>query len=318
VDVIVDMPAQRDAPDYRGYLVPTKVANGAPLSVYTKPDLFSRIEASPAIDKGIVVLFLDEIGQADSLTQKVLTDLILNGRIGEYTLPENVWIIGASNYQEDGAGVSRALTILTNRMTILDVYLPFEDWAKHAARLGIPPVVIDFADFRKDLVFTDAIPSRDGPFPTPRSLTDASRHIMQRKTDQGLDDPMAVPQDSFTKALVSGCVGSSTAIELFAYAENAAVLPKIHEIVADPANAKLPPFDMMSAQYAASQLLIRGATQQNVNAIWKYAERLLKEQQARIANELLKNKFGGTLFNAPDFTRWLAENRSLVTATFER
>lgn len=311
VDVITDMPAQRDAPDYRGYLVPTKVQGGNPLSVYTKPDLISRVEASPAIHDGIVILFLDELAQADHLTQKVLTDLILNGRLGEFSLPENVWILAASNYQEDGAGVNRVLSILTNRLTVLDVHLPFDAWKSYAAKQGLPDLVLDFAEFRKDLVFVDAIPSKDGPFPTPRSLTDAARYI-QTRMQSGPD----FPTDSFTKAVVAGFVGEPCMIELFAYAADAAELPKLSEIVADPHQAKCPSWDKMSAQYAASQLLIRGADQSNINQLWLYAERLLKDMQVKIANDLLKNNFGGVLFNAPSFTKWMSENRSLIASSF--
>lgn len=310
VDVVTDMPAQRDAPDYRGYLVPTKVSGGNPISVYTKPDLMTRVENSPAVDGGIVILFLDEIMQADHLTQKVLTDLILNGRLGEFQLPPNVWIIAASNYQEDGAGVNRALTILTNRMTVLDVYLPFEAWKKYAEKQGLPNMVIDFAEFRKDLAFADAVPRKDGPFPTPRSVTDAARFIHTRTNGGGF------PTDEFTKAVVAGFIGEPAMVELFAYAADAAELPKIQDIIKDPLATKLPPLEKMSAQYAASQLLIRGADATNINQLWTYAERLMKDMQVKIANELLNNSFGGVLFSAPRFTKWLAENKSLVSASF--
>lgn len=311
VDVITDMPAQRDAPDYRGYLVPTKMASGNPISVYTKPDLLTRVENSPAFEGGIVVLFLDEIMQADHLTQKVLTDLILNGRLGEFQLPTNVWIICASNYQEDGAGVNRALTILTNRMTSLDVHLPFASWKKYATKQGLPTSVVDFAEFRQDLAFANAVPSKEGPFPTPRSLTDAARYLKQRTGSDG-----TIPTDEFTKSLVAGQIGEAAMVEMFAYVADAAELPKLSEIIKDPEQAKCPDYSKMSAQYAASQLLLRCADATNINQLWVYAERLLKDMQVKIANDLLNNNFGGVLFNAPRFTKWLAENRSLVSSSF--
>lgn len=310
VDVITDMPAQRDAPDYRGFLIPHKTADGTPESRYTKPDLLSRIEKSPAYEGGIVILFLDELLQADQLTQKVLTDLILNGRLGEYQLPNNVWILCASNYQEDGAGVNRALTILTNRMVTLDVYLPLPTWTGYAKNLKLHPVCIDFVQFRPELVFTDEVPRRDGPFPTPRSFTDACRYLSQQAKKD------VIPTDGFARAIVAGLVGEACMLEFFAYVDDAQHLPKLKDILAKPSTCKVPSETKLSAQYAAAQLLVRSANSENVNELWTYAERLIKDMQAKIANDLLANKFGGVLFNAPAFTKWVAENKSLLANTF--
>jgi len=282
------------------------------LSVYTKPDLFSRIEASPAYHDGIVVLFLDELLQADHLTQKVLTDLILNGRIGEFVLPNNVWIIAASNFQEDGAGVNRALTILTNRLIVIDVHLPLSAWKKYAARTGLPEIGIEFACFREDIIFSQAIPARSGPFPTPRSFTDALRFVRSRQASMNISDPMDVPADEMTRAGVAGSIGEAAMIEFYAYAAEYKELPKFEEIILDPLAAKLPDQTKPASQYAACQLLVRNATADCIEQVWKYAERLVLDLQARLANELLEKSYGGVLFNSPNFARWMAQHKTLL------
>jgi hypothetical protein len=106
-------------------------------------------------------------------------------------------------------------------------------------------------------------------------------------------------------------------VELWAYAADAAHLPKLPDIIADPEGAIVPDADKLSAQYAAAQLIKQAANADNINALWTYAERLIRDMQVKIANDLINNEFGGVLFNAPTFTKWLAENKALVTSTFD-
>jgi len=316
VDVIVDMPAQRDSVDYRGIVIPFKGPNGTPESAYTKPDLVARIEKSPAYKDGIVVLFMDEMLLSDHLTQKALTDPVLNSRLGEWQLPDNVWIVAASNYQQDGAGVNKAITILTNRIAVFDVVLPMENWQMYAMKRGVPPLGLAFADFRKDL-FMQATP-RDGlPFITYRSFTDAMEFIRVKKARMGDTDPMKIPSDHFTRARVAGSIGEAAMVELYAFADTYAELPRLSDIIADPMSAKVPPIHRMDCQYACAHMLMASVTASNINSLWKYAERLVRELQATIIERLTSSDSGGVLLNSPDVAAWIArpENRALLVAT---
>lgn len=319
VSVLIDVPSQRDPMDYRGFMVPTKVQGGTPESIFTKPDLVSRIEKLDGYNDGIVILFMDELLQADHLTQKVLTDLFLNYRLGEWVLPPNVWVISATNTQQDGAGVNRALTILTNRLAKFRVFLPIEAWLKWAREKALPAMGPAFAEFRKDM-FQQPTPRDGEPFLTYRSFTDALRFIKARKARLGDNDPMSVPDDHFTRARVAGAIGEAAMVEFYAFAATFAELPKISEIVADPTTAKIPPLRRMDAQYAAAHLVMSSVTAGNINQLWTYSERLVRELQATIIKQLTDSTAGGILLNSPAIAHWIADpaNKALLANTFAR
>jgi hypothetical protein len=241
---------------------------------------------------------------------------VLNSRLGEWQLPDNVWIVAASNYQQDGAGVNKAISILTNRIAVFDVILPMETWQMYAMKRGVPPLGLAFADFRKDL-FMQATP-RDGlPFITYRSFTDAMEFLRVKKQRIGDTDPMKIPTDHFTRARVAGSIGEAAMVELYAFADTYTELPKLSEIVADPMSAKVPPIHRMDCQYACAHMLMASVTASNINSLWKYAERLVRELQATIIERLTSSDSGGVLLNSPDEAAWIArpENRALLVAT---
>lgn len=315
VDVITDMPANRDPMDYKGFALPTKREGRAPASVYTEPDLIERISRSPASEEGIVVLFLDEFGQADHLTQKVLADLLLNYRLGEYQLPTNVWIVAATNLQSDGAGVNRILTHLNNRISWYHAYLPMHEWATWArTQGGIPSAGIAFAEFNQRY-FSDPTPDKDGPFLTYRSFTKAMLAVQAYKTHHSIDDPRVVPDETFLRRTVEGRIGVAHALSFFEYARVMEDLPRGRDIYEDAANARMP--DDMGALYAVSNMVSElanrsDATPDHVNAYVEYATRLPTDLAASSLVSMCVGPNKGLAQNAPSIGGWLSEHSVLL------
>ena len=71
------------------------------------------------------ILFLDEINSAPPTVQAAAYQLILDRKIGEYTLPVNYAIVAAGNYESDRGVTYRMPTPLANRFVHLDFELPF-------------------------------------------------------------------------------------------------------------------------------------------------------------------------------------------------
>ena len=57
--------------------------------------------AAQAAEYDIVILFLDELNSAPMATQAAAYQLVLNGRIGTYQLPDNCVIVAAGNRETD-------------------------------------------------------------------------------------------------------------------------------------------------------------------------------------------------------------------------
>lgn len=318
VAVITEILSTVESTDIRGFAMPVKDKDtGKYETAWIMPALVRAEEWAYSVGAKIVVFFFDELPQCDGSTQKGVVDIMLNGRIGEYGLRKTTWCVAAGNRTKDMAGANRLLSILRNRVVNYDVDLPLTTWLKWANKNGLSPTIADFLGFRPDLL-VDVQPTKDGAFLTHRSMTQASNLINASKRVQGITDVLALPTDEFTIETVVGTIGAAAQAELYAYAATAASLPKIEDIVKDPIGCMVPGTDQMSAQYAAAQLLKRSATQQNVVQLWTYATRLLVDMQAKIANDLLENQFGGVLFNTKAFSDWMAENRTLINATFTR
>ena len=92
-------------------------------AVWAKPEFLPDTDC---LDYGI--LFLDEINSAPPTIQAAAYQLILDRKIGEYTLPQNYSIIAAGNYETDRGVTYRMPTPLANRFVHLNFDLDFESW----------------------------------------------------------------------------------------------------------------------------------------------------------------------------------------------
>jgi hypothetical protein len=300
-----------DAPDFRGFLIPTKDEQGKPTSFFTRSAAMpsrSYLEKHP---RGI--MFMDERNQADALTQKALAPVVLEKRFGEETLPDGWWVVSASNRVADGSGVNKALKHLINRERIVQVEPAILPWALWAEERGIHPMLIAFAKHRPGIVFSDTVPKEDAPFCTPRSYVSAAKLLsLVAGVDKDGQPNMKIPNDQMVIQLVSGDIGENAAAELFAFLKVVDELPTIEEIQADPKGCKCP--KELSAAYAGAQMLIHYAEPSNIDKLWIFAERLAKELQVSTAKSLIE-KGGGKLLNSKALNTWIMANKTLIVAS---
>ena len=114
------------------------------------------------------VLFLDEINGCSLDVQKAFYSLILDHRIGEYTMPEGSIVIAAGNRAQDGAITKTLPTPLINRMFHVHLQVNVREWLEWARANTIHPLILAFIEERSNALFCE--PSRDQtPFSTPRS-----------------------------------------------------------------------------------------------------------------------------------------------------
>jgi energy-coupling factor transporter ATP-binding protein EcfA2 len=301
-----------DAPDVRGFLVPTKdPKTGQATSFFTRPPILPSEEYLKEHPRGILVL--DERNAGDLLTQKALAPLVLWKRLGEYSLPPGWLIISCSNRIADRAGVIKPPTHLVNRECTIPLTPDVTSWAVWAEQRGMHPMGVAFAKKFPGVVFTDAVPKDDGPFCTPRSFTAALTMLtnMAGKDAKG-NFNMELPNDTLTQESVAGNVGAGSSAQMFAFFKLHDQLPDLEDIEKDPSKAKCP--QSLDAAYAAAQLCIHYAKSSNVDKLWEYCERLPKEIQTSTAKSLIHSS-GGVLLNSKRLSKWIAANRALVVAT---
>jgi MoxR-like ATPase len=133
---------------------------------------------------GSGILFLDELNAAPAMVQAGCYQLVLDRKLGEYTLPEGWAIIAAGNRDSDRAVTTRMPTPLRNRFVHLEFEVDLQDWSEWAIEAGIRPEVIAFLRFRQELL--SAFDRDANAFPSPRSWEFVSR-ILDATPDQTVE-----------------------------------------------------------------------------------------------------------------------------------
>jgi hypothetical protein len=167
----------------------------------------------------IVFLFLDELNSAPPAVQAAAYQLILNRKVGQYKLPDNVVLIAAGNRMGDKGVTYRMPSPLANRFMHLEIRVDFEDWEQWAISNQVHPHVVGFLkQFKGDLFSFDPT-QHDRAFATPRTWSFVS---------DMLDDDMP---DSANTDMVAGLVGEGMAIKFMSHRKHAADLPAPEDVL---------------------------------------------------------------------------------------
>jgi len=177
-------------------------------------------DAETASKYKYVILFLDEMNSAAPAVQAAAYQLILNRKVGQYTLPDNVLIVAAGNREADKGVTYRMPAPLANRFVHLEMAVNFDDWFEWAVANNQHADVIGYLQFsKKDLYdFDPKSPSRS--FATPRSWSFVSE-LLEDDEDEAT-----------TTDLVSGAVGEGLAVKFMAHRKVASTMPNPTDILA--------------------------------------------------------------------------------------
>ena len=195
------------------------------------------------------------------MVQASCYQLILDRKLGDYTLPDGWAIIAAGNRESDRAVTTRMPTPLRNRFVHLELEVDVQEWSEWAVKSAIRPELIAFLRFRRKLL--SAFDREANAFPSPRSWGFVSK-ILDGNSD-----------DAVQHELFAGAVGSGAATEFSAFLKMYRTLPSIDGILMNPANAPVP--EDPGAQYAVCSGLAHCASDTNFDRISQYLERMPPE-----------------------------------------
>lgn len=224
---------QMDPTDLRGLPVPQKSAeNPAEVLVrWAVPSFFPRKEEGSdyAIIKkkdgttydGAIIL-LDELPNAAPTVQAASYQLVLDGALGDYELPNNVIVMAAGNREIDQSSTFKMPLPLQNRFTHIEIKSSFEDWQRHAITHGFDSSVVGFLSaFNHHLNIDSYSKVNTRGFTTPRSWETAS-DILRDCAD---DDAFIL------QSLIGGTIGEGVASEFFTYRALTFDLPAAADIL---------------------------------------------------------------------------------------
>jgi len=170
-----------------------------------------------------VVLFLDELNSAPPSVQAAAYQLVLNRRIGQYILPDNVRIVAAGNRETDRGVTYRMPAPLANRFRHINMDINFDDWQQWAVNNNVHPDVVGYLTYSKGDLFDFDAKSSSQSFATPRSWTFVS---------EMLDAEGFETADNFEqKAEIAGAIGEGMAIKFVEHRKVAKHLPNPEEVI---------------------------------------------------------------------------------------
>ena len=167
-----------------------------------------------------IVLFLDEMNSAAPAVQAAAYQLILNRRVGQYRLPNNVIIVAAGNREADKGVTYRMPAPLANRFVHLEMGVNFDDWFTWAVNNKVHQDVVGYLQFAKQDLYDFDPKSASRSFATPRSWSFVSE-LLDEQLDEGT-----------TTDLVAGAVGEGLAVKFMAHRKVASSMPDPSEILA--------------------------------------------------------------------------------------
>ena len=264
-----------------------------------------------------VIIMIDEFGKANPAVKNALLRLILERKIGSYTLHPDSIIFATTNKGSEGVG-DLLPPHARNRMTVIQTRKPNNmEWIEWGINNEIDHTLLGWCKDNPQLFysFEDVKDPDDNPyifhpkqqraaFVTPRSLEAASDILKAR---DGLDD------QTVTAALM-GTIGERGAMDLMAFVKLADQLPSAESIKQDPKNAKVP-------NSAAGICMVVYRTLASLERDWvdpwmDYLVRLDKEAQGMFANGVRAPKYSkqSLVMTNKKFTQWAMDNNYMFAA----
>lgn len=150
------------------------------------------------------ILLLDEITSCPKRVQVAAYQLILDRRVGQYTLPEGTFVIGLGNREDDEGVYIRLAGPLADRFEILYIDCDFKTWKyDFAIPFNVHQYVIKYLTFKPTALHTQKVDPESMVFATPRSWERVSDIL---KCDSDLRKPVVMHK-------IAGNVGSVEAAQ---------------------------------------------------------------------------------------------------------
>lgn len=227
---------------------------------------------------GNTLIAVEELPDAPISVQCALYQLVLERRLGDYSLPDGAYICATGNRAKDGGNYNQPPAPLMNRFLHIELESGYDSWLEWASG-GYENDTVDvieakpitphiraeiraFFAWRKDLLVQQPH-KQDYAFCTPRSVEFLSRVLDQQPSDDVVGD------------LIRGTIGSGTGYEFLGFLKTWQSLPQLSAIIRDPLSVPVP--QDLSASYATSIYLSSNWDKTNSKSLCAYIQRLSPE-----------------------------------------
>ncbi len=259
-------------------------------------------DGSPAC-ADLIVVFLDDFGQAPKAVQAGYMPFILDNRDGNRVVhgrpirPEVVFTV-ATNRKVDKSGVNGVLEAVKGRSdTIVELYPDPDEWVEWALGDGMPISVVAWIKWHREMLLVEKPTTDLQKHANPRNV--ASLGYIVRDWQVHEDDKLAV---------YAGAVGEAEAQDYLAFEQVMSQLPDIDMILLDPANAVVP--SEPGALWATVGSLAQVADPTNIDAVATYLGRI-DDAEFTVFGMLAAAKAAPAITSTAPFQQWLVANKDL-------
>jgi len=242
--------------------------------------------------EGRGILFLDELNSAAPAVQASAYQLILDRKVGEYTLPEGWAIVAAGNREGDRGVVYRLPSPLANRFVHIEMEVSAEDWRDWAVKSRIDPRLIAYIGFKNSALFGFDPLKNLRSFATPRSW-EAVHKILRSP----------LPNKLLLEA-ISGAVGEDAAVDFLGFCKIMDHLPDVDAILR---GEKCEAPSELSTLYALSNVLVSRLLQtpneEALSHVLRYSLKLKNEFAVLIVQDLQRQ--GVAMEHLDAFGEWV-------------
>ncbi len=273
-------------------------------------------ELGAHLDKPII-LMVDEYGKANPAVKNAMLRLMLERKIGSYTLHPDSLVFATTNLGAEGVG-DLLPPHARNRITVITMRKPDNmEWIEWGINNEIDHTLLGWCKDNPQLFagFEGVKDPEENPyiyhpreqrtaFVTPRSLEAASDWLKER----------ASYDDQTLTGLLMGTIGARGAMDLMAFVKLADQLPSLESIKQDPQNAKVP--ESASAVCMVVYRTLASLEKDWLNPWMDYMVRLDKEAQGMFANGVRAPKYSkqSMVMTNKKFTDWAMANNYMFAA----
>ena len=228
--------------------------------------LSPEILPDEARDGDKTILLLDEITSCSKRVQVAAYQLILDRRIGQYTLPEGTFVVALGNREDDDGVYIRLADPLADRFEIHFIEPDFESWKQdYALPAGVHPFVVDFLTRHPAALHNQQDCGDAMVFSTPRSWDRVSEIL---KVDPDVTHPVI-------RHKIIGNVGEAVGRQFVEYCKKQKKSTSAEQYLQGKA---VPPKDTGEVSVLTDQLVRMTAFLRNVGS----ADELSPEQRKKV------------------------------------
>ena len=244
--------------------------------------------------EGEGILFLDELNSAPPAVQASAYQLILDRKVGEYTLPEGWAIVAAGNREGDRGVVYRMPAPLANRFVHLDMEVSVDDWRDWAFKAGVDTRVIAYIGYKSEDLFSFDPTKQEKSFATPRSWEFVSS-LLQSEMESKL-----------LLETISGAIGKERAVNFLSFAKVMHKLPDIEAILKEGTGSYPEEIDVLHALATGLVMAIRhDDAPERIENLLQYTLELQSEFAVMVVQDL--QRAGYTMEEQPAFSKWVGK-----------